>query len=195
MFKRTLLEMAGIVLEEEPRKILEPRRIEHREEKRKQADWNRITELIKQTGGKIDDLHLSKTRLTELPEGIISAEVLYLSYSSVQKLPNSLKEVEQVLAPESKLTVLPEDLNITNKLLIVDCKDLKKIPSYRNLKYLNFSYSGVEEIGEYPNCIIIQCTGSVFIEKAIQRAKSQGMDVKEYLKHKHDLPSYCKLIF
>ena len=90
MIKDSLLKMAGIPLEEEPRKILEPRRIEDREEKRKQVEYKRLVELINQTGGHIDRLDLYNSKLTELPEGIISVKSLFLEGSSVEKLPNSL---------------------------------------------------------------------------------------------------------
>ena len=193
LFSEGLLKMAGVPLEEEPRKILEPRRIKGREEKKKQVEWKRITEMIKQTEGHFGRLNLMWLEVTELPEGIISAKELDLRFSQIQKLPNSLREVGTLLASDSELTELPESLNITNQLVAFQCKDLKKIPSYENLKYLDLRYSGVEEIGDYPKLKQLLGFRIPFLEKAKQEAESQGINVEEYIEQKHKLPKDCEV--
>ena len=190
LFSESLLKMAGIPLEEEPRKILEPRRVEGREEKQKHADWKRVTELIRQTGGHIDLLDLSDSNLTELPEGIISAHTVVLNSSKIQKLPSSLKKVD-ILEFESAIVLeLPEELKV-KRLYLANCEFLEKIPSYKTLVVLSILETEVEEIGEYPRLKQLYCENTPFAEKAEQEAQVQGIDVVEYIKQKHKLPSDC----
>ena len=192
LFSKGLLKMAGIPLEEEPRKILEPRRIEDREEKRKQEEYKRLVELFKQTGGKIKDLSLSRTPLTELPEGIISVKRLYLFGSKIQKLPNSLKKVGRLELTQSKIEKLPEDLEIY-ELYAGNCESLKRVPSYKRLRFAVFEDSSVEEIGEYPELEWLVCTRSSFLEEAEQEAEAQKIDIRDYIRQKHKLPQSCKV--
>ena len=192
LFSEGLLRMAGVPLEEEPRKILEPRRVEDRQKKGKQVEWKRLTELIKQTGGRIRELNLNNSELTELPEGIISANKLILKSSKIQKLPNSLKRVSILDLTESKIEKLPENLRV-RAIIVEDCKYLKVVPTYSTLKALHLTDSTVEEIGEYPELEWLFCIRTPFLKKTGQEAKSQGIDVKEYIKQKHKLPQTCKV--
>ena len=199
LFSEGLLKMAGIPLEEEPRKILEPRRVEDTEEKKKQAEYKRaqeeykrVAEIIKQSEGRIGKLKLAYSKLTELPEGIISVKGLFLEGSSIQKLPKSLKKVGRLDLELTDIAELPVDLEVRD-LRTVDCKYLKKIPSYISLELLIIFDSTVEEIGEYPKLEWLSCEDTPFAEKAKQEAQVQGMDVKEYIRQKHKLPKDCEV--
>ena len=172
LFSEGLMKMAGIPLEEEPKKILEPRRMEDREEQQKQEEYRELVELINQTGGHVDKLELSNSKLTELPNGLKEVNILELISASISELPVDLK---------------------IKRLNIHRSKNPKKIPSYDTLNLLYIYFSSVEEIGEYPNLKWLFCTDCPFLKKAKREARAQRMDVKEYIKQKHKLPQDCSI--
>ena len=192
LFSEGMMKMANIPLDEEMDSMENSLKKES-EQGDSSSEYKKIEDLIRQTKGRLDVLDVAKSStLTELPEGIISAEEMDLAFSQIKKLPASLKRVNILYLSDSKIAELPANLQVED-IDAKNCKDLKSIPSYRRMIYLTFEDSGVEEIGQYPQLEQLYCENTPFAEKAIQEAESQGIDVEEYIKKKCKLPEACEV--
>jgi hypothetical protein len=136
-------------------KILVPRNLECRREKRKQIDLQRIREYIK--NGSIGDLYLSRTFLTKLPDDLVQVGGnLDLSFSYIEDL-NNLRYVEDKLDVfDTSIQRLPDNLRVSGGVDIRYSR-LNELPF--NLKVTNFVYIYSTPIGnKYTNedieCII-----------------------------------------
>ena len=195
LFSEGLLKMAGVPLDEEMDSMENTLKKESEQED-SSSEYKKIEDLIRQTGGHIERLDLYESKLTKLPEGIISVKLFLAPYSKLTHLPSSLKKVEELWLIESAIKEIPV-LEGIEFLAVHGCEDLKSIPSLPSLIDLNFADSGVEQIGEYPKLAFLQGGNSPLCTRIVQdefgSEESEGMEKEllEYFVEHNKIPTIC----
>ena len=94
--------------------IFVPHDIEGRKDKKKQLDYKKIQDYIK--NGSKGNLDLENSQITELPNNLQVGGSLYLNYTPIQKLPDNLKVVGSLWLHDSQITELPNNLEVHGDL-------------------------------------------------------------------------------
>jgi len=98
--------------------IFVPRNIEGRKEKKKQLDYKKIQDYIK--NGSKGDLELENSPITELPNNLQVGGSLYLSYSQITELPNNLNIGGFIKLSYTPIQKLPDNLKVVGSLWLHD---------------------------------------------------------------------------